>query len=61
MPDTRSRHGGDLLVQVFVEVPKRLTPEHERLLRDLAEIENTHVTPERKSFFSKLKDYFQGG
>ena len=61
MPDTRSRHRGDLLVQVYVEVPKRLTPEHERLLRDLAEIENTHVTPERKSFFSKLKDYFQGG
>ena len=61
MPDARSRHRGDLLVQVFVEVPKRLTPEHTRLLRELAEIENAHVTPERTSFFSKLKEYFQGG
>jgi molecular chaperone DnaJ len=61
MPDTRSRHRGDLLVQVFVEVPKRLTADHEKLLRDLAEVENAHVTPERKSFFAKLKEYFHGG
>jgi molecular chaperone DnaJ len=60
MPDMQSRRRGDLLVQVFVEVPKRLTPEHERVLRELAEIENVHVSPERKSFFSKLKEYFQG-
>ena len=50
-----------MLVQVFVEVPKRLTAEHEKLLRELAEVENAHVTPERKSFFAKLKEYFQGG
>jgi len=61
MPDVQSRHRGDLIVQVYVEVPKRLTPEHEHALRELAEIENVHVTPERKSFFSKLKEYFQGG
>ncbi len=59
MPDPRARGRGDLIVQVFIEVPKRLTPEHERSLRELAEVENTHVTPERKSFFSKLKEYFQ--
>ena len=61
MPDPHSRRKGDLLVQVMVEVPKNLTPRQEELLRELAEIENTHVTPERKSFFAKLKDYFQGG
>jgi len=60
MPEVNSRHRGDLIVQVYVEVPKRLTPEHERVLRELAEIENVHVTPERTSFFSKLKEYFQG-
>lgn len=60
MPDVQSRRRGDLIVQVFVEVPKRLTPEHEHVLRELAEIENVHVSPERTSFFSKLKDYFQG-
>ena len=58
MPDPR-RHGrGDLLVQVHVEVPKTLRPEHEAVLRHLAEIEKTHVSPTRKSFFEKLKEFF---
>jgi len=60
MPELQSRRRGDLIVQVYVEVPKRLAPEHERLLRELAEIENVHVSPQRKSFFSKVKEYFQG-
>ncbi len=58
MPDPR-RHGrGDLLVQVHIEVPESLTPEHEDLLRKLAEVENANVTPIRKSFFEKLKELF---
>lgn len=60
MPDVQSRRRGDLMVQVYVEVPKRLAPEHERVLRELAEIENVHVSPQRKSFFGKVKEYFQG-
>lgn len=58
MPDTRHRGRGDLIVQVHIEVPKKLSAEHERLLRELAELEQANVTPERKSFFSKLKEYF---
>ena len=61
MPELRSRNRGDLVVQVHIEVPKKLTPPHEELLRQLAEMENTHVSPKRKSFFDKLKDYFQKG
>jgi molecular chaperone DnaJ len=61
MPELRSRARGDLLVQVHIEVPKKLTPPHEELLRQLADMENTHVSPKRKSFFDKLKDYFQKG
>jgi molecular chaperone DnaJ len=61
MPDLRHRRHGDLLVQVFIEVPKRLTPDHERVLRELADIENKNVSPQRKSFFGKLKDYFGAG
>lgn len=58
MPDLR-RHGrGNLLVQVGVEVHKPLSPEHEAALRNLAEIENIHVSPTKKSFFEKLKELF---
>lgn len=59
MPDVHSRAKGDLLVQVNIEVPKKVTKHHEEILRQLAEMENTHVTPKRKNFFEKLKDYFQ--
>ena len=59
MPSPRFRGRGDLVVQVFIEVPKKLTAEHKRILRELAVVENANVSPERKSFFSKVKDYFQ--
>ncbi|MEM9187002.1 MAG: molecular chaperone DnaJ [Planctomycetota bacterium] len=63
MPDPRrrgpTRQGmGDLLVQVTIEVPKRLAKEEEKLLRQLAELEHKHVAPERRSFFDKIKEYF---
>ena len=61
LPVPRHRGRGDLIVQVFIEVPKKLTAEHERILRELAEVENANVSPARKNFFSKLRDYFQSG
>jgi molecular chaperone DnaJ len=59
MPEIQSRNRGDLLVQVNIEVPKTLDPEHEDVLRRLAELENTNVSPKRKNFFEKLKEYFK--
>lgn len=59
MPDPRRTGRGDLHVQVHIEVPRKLTPDHESLLRDLAEIEKANVTPRRRTFFDKVKDYFQ--
>lgn len=61
MPIPQRRGRGDLVVQVFIEVPKRLSAEHERILRELAEVENADVSPKRKTFFQTLKDYFQSG
>jgi len=58
VPHLRSPGRGDQLVQVYIEVPKKLTPEHERLIRQLAELESRNVTPRRKSFLRKLKKYF---
>jgi molecular chaperone DnaJ len=58
MPDVRGGAAGDLHVQTFIEVPKRLTSSQERLLRELAEVEQTEVSPHRKSFLERIRDYF---
>lgn len=58
MPHPHGQRKGDLLVETFIEVPKKLSTRQEELLRELAEIENKDVTPHRKSFLEKLKDYF---
>lgn len=58
MPETRGGRKGDLLVQTYIEVPKKLTARQSELLRELAELEHVDVTPQRKSFLDKLKDYF---
>ncbi len=56
--DPRVSGVGDLLVQVSIEVPKRVTAEEETLLRQLAELEHKNVAQERKSFFDKVKEFF---
>ncbi len=60
MPDARGGPRGDLLVETYIETPKKLTPKQEELLRELAELEQSDVTPHRKSFLEKLRDYFTG-
>ena len=57
MPIPRRNMAGDLHIVTVIEVPKKLTPEHEELLRKLAEIEHDTILPERKSFFSTLKEH----
>jgi molecular chaperone DnaJ len=58
MPSPRTGKPGDEHVQVFVEVPKKLTREQRELLAQLAETEQANVTQQRKSFLEKLKEYF---
>lgn len=58
MPDPRGGRTGDLLVQTYIEVPKKLTSRQQELLRELAELEHANVTPQRKSFLDKLREYF---
>lgn len=56
--DPQSGRTGDLVVQVVIETPKKISPEQERLLRELAELEKTEVHPERKNFLERIRDYF---
>jgi molecular chaperone DnaJ len=62
MPDPRGGNGrpGDLLVEIQVEVPRKLTGEQEDLLRKLAELDHKHVMPQRKSFFEQVREFFSG-
>ncbi len=58
LPDARTGRMGNQLVQVLIEVPRKLSAEQEKLLRALAEVENIDVLPAQKGFFDKLKEYF---
>ena len=51
---------GDMLVNVNVWIPKKFNKKEEELLQQLAQSENFKPNPtaEEKSFFSKIKDYF---
>jgi molecular chaperone DnaJ len=60
LPNVHGRGRGNELVQVVIETPKKLTPRMEELLREMAQIEDKEVTPKRKSFFEKVKEYFEG-
>ena len=60
LPSLRGGPTGHQLVQVLIEVPKKLTKRQEDILRQYAETEDAHVLPARKSFFDKLKSYVTG-
>jgi molecular chaperone DnaJ len=58
MPNPQNGHRGDLLVQTFIETPKKMSAEQEQLLRQLAELENVEVLPARKNFLTRITEYF---
>lgn len=51
---------GDLLVQLVVETPTKLSAEQEELFRKLAELEGATAPAPRKGIFGKLKDLVTG-
>ena len=60
LPILNGYGSGDMLVNVNVWVPKKVSKEEEQLLQQLGQSQNfkPNPTPEEKSFFSKIKDYF---
>ena len=57
LPDLQGYGRGDLLVQLVVEIPKKLTSRQEELLREFAASERKGVLPQRESFLEKLAKY----
>jgi molecular chaperone DnaJ len=60
LPDLRSTRNGDELVQILIEVPRKLTEKQRQLLREFAGTEDGASMPQRKSFLDKFKDMFKG-
>jgi len=58
LQDPTGGRKGDLLIQTYIETPKKLSAQQEKLLRELAELEHVDVSPHRKSFLEKIRDYF---
>ncbi|HDY65988.1 MAG TPA: molecular chaperone DnaJ [Phycisphaerae bacterium] len=59
LPSVRGSRRGNQHVQIYIEVPKKLTKKQRELLELYAETENDNVTPQRKSFMESLKKYFK--
>jgi molecular chaperone DnaJ len=60
LPSLHSGRAGDEMVQVAVEIPRKLSSEQEELLRKFAATEDKHVLPETKGFFERVKEYLTG-
>jgi molecular chaperone DnaJ len=58
IPNVHTGKPGDLLAQVMIEVPKKLSKEHEKLLRELAQTEESAVSPKRKGFLDWIREQF---
>ena len=62
LPDIRTYRNGDEIVQILIEIPKKLSERQKQLLREFAESENRDVenAPEKKTFMGKLKEKLKG-
>ncbi len=58
MPVLQGRGRGDLVVEVSVETPTKLSSRQKELLREFRETETGEECPESRGFFEKIKDAF---
>jgi molecular chaperone DnaJ len=58
MPNLGSGARGDQLVQIFVEVPTRLSEKQRALLEEFARVSGDEVNPRRRGFLDKLRELF---
>jgi molecular chaperone DnaJ len=60
MPVLQGRGRGDLVVEIQVETPTKLTAKQKELLRELQETETGEECPQSKGFFDRIKDVWEG-
>ena len=62
LPNVNAYGRGDLLININVWTPKELSKEEKVILEKLANSENfiPKPTSKDKSFFSRMKEYFEG-
>jgi len=58
MPHVRGGRAGDLVLHLKVITPRNLTKRQEELLRELDELDKKHVSPERKSWLDRVREFF---
>ncbi len=56
MPVLQARGRGDLVTEVVVETPSKLSARQKELLRELQETETGDETPQSKGFLDRIKD-----
>ena len=59
MPSLRSRERGDLIVELFVETPTKLTARQKELMRELAGLCGDQQHPQSTGFFRKAKRFWE--
>ena len=60
MPALRSSHFGDMIISLSVEIPKNLSDNQKRLLKEFNQELTQKNSPESSGFFSKVKDFWEG-
>jgi molecular chaperone DnaJ len=60
LPDVRAYRNGDEVVQILIEIPKKLTEAQRKLLSEFATTEDVRSLPQRKGFMDKIKAMFPG-
>jgi len=60
LPDIRTNRNGDQIVQILVEIPKKLNDRQKQLLREFSDTEDGNLMPQRRGFMDKLKEMFKG-
>ena len=60
MPTLRSTSFGDMIITIVVEIPKNLSENQKKLLKEFNEELDQNNSPESSGFFSKVKDFWDG-